>query len=99
MSFELYARIAVNLVNCALVEDRRCVRSHDESRNNAIFGVLGFGEGWHNNHHAFPTSARHGLWWWQLDMSYIIIRVMALIGLARDVRTPSRDRIAAKRSA
>src|SRR5204863_539751 len=37
--------------------------THDQSRNNLIFGVLGFGEGWHNNHHAFPTSARHGLYW------------------------------------
>ena len=68
----------------------------DESRNNAIFGVLALGEGWHNNHHAFPSSARHGLRWWQLDVSYLIIRGMALIGLARDVRIPSPDRIAAK---
>jgi len=69
---------------------------HDESRNNAIFGVLALGEGWHNNHHAFPTSARHGLRWWQLDISYIIIRAMGLVGLARDIRVPSSDRIAAK---
>jgi stearoyl-CoA desaturase (delta-9 desaturase) len=71
--------------------------THDESRNNAIFGVLAFGEGWHNNHHAFPSSARHGLRWWQLDFTYMIIRGMALVGLARDVRVPSRSRIAAKR--
>jgi stearoyl-CoA desaturase (delta-9 desaturase) len=71
--------------------------THDESRNNAIFGVLAFGEGWHNNHHAFPSSARHGLRWWQLDITYMIIRGMALVGLARDVRVPSRARIAAKR--
>lgn len=73
-------------------------RSHDESRNNPIFGVLAMGEGWHNNHHAFPTSARHGLRWWQIDVSYMIIRAMALVGLARDVRTPTPERIAAKRS-
>jgi stearoyl-CoA desaturase (delta-9 desaturase) len=77
----------------------RPFRSHDESRNNAIFGVLALGEGWHNNHHAFPTSARHGLRWWQLDISYMVIRAMGLVGLARDIRTPSRDRIAAKRLA
>ncbi|HVK14481.1 MAG TPA: acyl-CoA desaturase, partial [Gemmataceae bacterium] len=46
----------------------------DESRNNLIFGILAFGEGWHNNHHAFPTSARHGLRWWQFDASYLVIR-------------------------
>ena len=73
--------------------------THDESRNNAIFGVLALGEGWHNNHHAFPTSARHGLRWWQLDVTYMIIRGMAMVGLARDVRVPSADRIAAKRCA
>jgi stearoyl-CoA desaturase (delta-9 desaturase) len=75
---------------------RRPFRSHDLSRNNLIFGVLAFGEGWHNNHHAFPTSARHGLWWWQVDMSYLVIRAMELVGLARNVRVPARERIAAK---
>ncbi|HED52602.1 MAG TPA: acyl-CoA desaturase [Phycisphaerales bacterium] len=73
--------------------------SHDESRNNAIFGVLALGEGWHNNHHAFPTSARHGLRWWQLDVSYIIIWAMSKVGLASDVRIPSRQRIIAKQLA
>lgn len=72
--------------------------SHDESRNNAIFGVVGLGEGWHNNHHAFPTSARHGLSWWQFDISYLIILAMSKVGLARDIRIPSKDRINAKRA-
>lgn len=75
----------------------RPFRSHDESRNNAIFGVLALGEGWHNNHHAFPTSARHGLHWWQLDLSYFMIRALALIGLAREIRVPTPDHIAGKR--
>ncbi len=77
----------------------RPFRCHDESRNNAIFGVLALGEGWHNNHHAFPTSARHGLRWWQLDLSYLVIRAMGLVGLARDIRTPSPERIDSKRCA
>src|SRR3954465_7996694 len=47
--------------------------TEDESRNNAICGVLALGEGWHNNHHAFPSPARHGLRWWQLDLVYITI--------------------------
>lgn len=72
-------------------------RSHDESRNNAIVGVLAFGEGWHNNHHAFPTSARHGLKWWQIDTSYLIIRLMKLLRLARNIKVPSAQRIDAKR--
>lgn len=74
----------------------RPFRSHDESRNNAIFGVLALGEGWHNNHHAFPASARHGLRWWEVDVSYLIIRGMGAAGLASDIRVPSAERIAAK---
>lgn len=76
----------------------RPFRSHDESRNNLIFGVLGMGEGWHNNHHAFPTSARHGLRWWELDISYMLIRAMQMLGLVWDVRVPTSDRQAAKRA-
>jgi stearoyl-CoA desaturase (delta-9 desaturase) len=68
----------------------------DESRNNPIFGVLAFGEGWHNNHHAFPTSARHGLRWWEFDSSYLLIRALALARLARGIKVPSPERIAAK---
>jgi stearoyl-CoA desaturase (delta-9 desaturase) len=64
-------------------------RSGDESRNNFAFGVLGLGEGWHNNHHAFPTSARHGLRWWEVDLSYWVIRALAATGLAWQVKLPS----------
>jgi len=76
----------------------RPFRTHDESRNNLFLGVLALGEGWHNNHHAFPTSARHGLRWWQIDISYLIIWAMSRVGLAYDVRVPSSDRIIAKRA-
>lgn len=75
----------------------RPFQSRDESRNNAILGILAMGEGWHNNHHAFPTSARHGLLWWQVDLSYWIIRALAAAGLAHEIRVPTPDRIAAKR--
>ena len=51
--------------------------------------MLALGEGWHNTHHAFPTSARHGLRWWQIDGSYYVIRALALVGLAWKVRVPS----------
>ena len=68
--------------------------SHDHSRNNALFGVLALGEGWHNNHHAFPTSARHGLKWWQFDMSWVIIWMMSRVGMASRLKTPSPERIA-----
>lgn len=76
----------------------RPFRNSDESRNNFIFGVLGMGEGWHNNHHAFPNSARHGLRWWQIDISYGMIRGMELLGLARKVRLPAPAALAAKKT-
>jgi stearoyl-CoA desaturase (delta-9 desaturase) len=65
----------------------------DQSRNNCVVGILALGEGWHNNHHAFPTSARHGLRWWQIDVSYYLIRVLACAGLAWDVRRPPAARM------
>ena len=70
---------------------KRPYESRDESRNNALFGILALGEGWHNNHHAFPTSARHGLRWWQIDVSYWTIRLLALFGLAWEVRLPAKQ--------
>ena len=76
----------------------RPFKSNDESRNNAVFGVLALGEGWHNNHHAFPTSARHGLRWWEVDASYWVIRGMEKVGLASDVRVPTPERIQRKRT-
>ena len=73
----------------------RPYRSDDQSRNNFLFGVLALGEGWHNTHHAFPTSARHGLRWWQIDVSYWVIRALALLGLAWKVKGPTRQALAA----
>ena len=70
-------------------------KSGDQSRNNFVFGILALGEGWHNNHHAFPTSARHGFRWWEIDVSYWVIRAMALVGLAHKVKVPPRQVLAA----
>jgi stearoyl-CoA desaturase (delta-9 desaturase) len=72
-------------------------RSRDESRDNPVFGILALGEGWHAAHHAFPTSARHGLRWWQLDVSYYLIRLLSGLGLAWNVRVPSPESIARAR--
>jgi len=69
---------------------RRVFDTPDDSRNNAWVGVLAFGEGWHNNHHRFPGSARHGLEWWQLDGTYWILRGLERLGLVWDLRVPSR---------
>jgi stearoyl-CoA desaturase (delta-9 desaturase) len=59
--------------------------SKDESRNNGIIGLAAFGEGWHNNHHAFPRSAFHGMRWWQIDFAAYFIRFLEWLGLAWNV--------------
>jgi sn-1 stearoyl-lipid 9-desaturase len=61
----------------------------DTSRNNALVSFFATGEGWHNNHHADPRSARHGHKWWEIDVTWLIIRLLMALGLARRVMTPS----------
>ncbi|CAM8998264.1 unnamed protein product [Rhodiola kirilowii] len=61
----------------------------DDSRNNWWVALLTYGEGWHNNHHAFPNSARHGLEWWQVDMTWGVIRLLETLGLATNVKLPN----------
>ena len=58
----------------------------DDSRNNAWLALVTFGEGWHNNHHFFPGSARQGFHWWELDLTWYGLRLMARLGLVRDLR-------------
>ena len=62
----------------------------DDSRNSWWVALLTFGEGWHNNHHAHPTSARHGMAWYEFDMTWITIRFLELIGFVKDVRLPAK---------
>ena len=68
----------------------------DRSTNNWFVAILTFGEGWHNNHHMSPTSARHGLQWYQFDMNWIAIRVLERLGLATDIRVFEPKRQAAE---
>lgn len=75
----------------------RAYETTDESRNEWIVGLIGFGEGWHNNHHAFPRNAFHGMRWWQFDLSGLIIRVMESFGLVWDVQRVSKDTAEAHR--
>jgi stearoyl-CoA desaturase (delta-9 desaturase) len=64
---------------------RKRFDTDDESRNLAWLSLLSMGEAWHNNHHAFPTSAAHGLRWYELDLSSLVIRGLERVGLAWDV--------------
>ena len=58
------------------------------SRNNVLLGYLAMGDGWHNNHHRAPSSARHGFAWYELDVAYQFIKVLRRLGLAWDVKQP-----------
>ena len=66
----------------------------DNSRNLGVMALLAWGEGWHNNHHAFPYSAAFGLRWFEFDPGFLFIRLLQGLGLAWDVKVPTREKIA-----
>ncbi|HEX2149179.1 MAG TPA: acyl-CoA desaturase [Actinomycetota bacterium] len=76
----------------------RPFKSKDESTNNWIMALLSFGEGWHNSHHAFPTSYKHGLGRFQFDPSAWFISGLKVLGLARNIKMPTMEQMAAKRT-
>lgn len=75
------------------VAGNRMFNTKDQSRNNWIVAILAMGEGWHNNHHAFPSSAFHGMKWWQVDLSAYIIRGLEKVRLAHNVVRIPQERI------
>ena len=64
----------------------RRFETRDDSRNNGLIAALTWGEGWHNNHHAFQYSARHGLQWWEIDFTWMTIQLLQTLGLATKVK-------------
>jgi stearoyl-CoA desaturase (delta-9 desaturase) len=60
--------------------------TRDDSRNNAWLALLTLGEGWHNNHHRYPAAARQGFFWWEVDVSWYLLRLLAALGIVRDLR-------------
>ncbi|XP_061994328.1 palmitoyl-monogalactosyldiacylglycerol delta-7 desaturase, chloroplastic-like [Rosa rugosa] len=68
----------------------------DLSKNNWWLGWIALGEGWHNNHHAFEYSARQGLEWWQVDLTWYVITALQALGLATDVRVPTESQMRRK---
>jgi stearoyl-CoA desaturase (delta-9 desaturase) len=58
----------------------------DESRNNLVLAILTMGEGWHNNHHFCMTSCRQGIKWWEIDVTYYLLKLLSALGIARDLR-------------
>jgi len=88
----VFLRVVVGLHSTWLVNSAthmwggRRFATRDDSRNSWWVALLTFGEGWHNNHHAHPTSARHGLAWYELDITWLQIRFLQLLGIARSVK-------------
>jgi stearoyl-CoA desaturase (delta-9 desaturase) len=84
LTFGLHATWTVNSVTH--MWGHRRFQTRDDSRNNVLIALITFGEGWHNNHHAHPTSARHGLAWYEVDFSWIQISILKFLGIAKAVR-------------
>jgi stearoyl-CoA desaturase (delta-9 desaturase) len=87
VTFNLHATWLVN--SATHMWGSRRFLTHDDSRNNWWVALLTFGEGWHNNHHAHPTSARHGLAWYEIDLNWWGIRVMQFLRLAKAIKLVS----------
>ncbi len=70
----------------------------DGSRNNFFLALITLGEGWHNNHHRFLSSARQGLRWWEIDMTYYGLTILSLVGIVRELRSPDFSEIVRSRT-
>ena len=95
----LYQHATFSVNSICHMFGRKDYAARDESRNNWLVSALVFGEGWHNNHHAFPSSARHGLHRRQVDVSWWVIRGLEKLGLVWNVRVPAREQLARRRIA
>jgi stearoyl-CoA desaturase (delta-9 desaturase) len=71
-------------------------QTNDESRNNGLLALLTLGEGWHNNHHHYPLSTRQGFFWWEIDISYYLLKLMSWCGLIWDLQPVPANRLHSK---
>jgi len=79
-----HATFCVN--SLAHVFGRRVYETTDTSRNSLVVALITSGEGWHNNHHRYPWAARQGFRWWQIDVTYYVLRLFSFVGIVRDIR-------------
>jgi stearoyl-CoA desaturase (delta-9 desaturase) len=79
--------VTLTINSLAHVWGRRRYATSDDSRNNWFLALLTLGEGWHNNHHHYPGSARQGFYWWEIDISYYVLRAMSWVGLVSDLKS------------
>lgn len=70
---------------------KRRYATTDDSKNNPVLAIVTMGEGWHNNHHYYPRSVRQGFLWWQVDVTYYILRALAAVGLVWDLHVPTQN--------
>ena len=75
---------------------RRRYATTDDSRNNWLLAIATTGEGWHNNHHHYQSSANQGFYWWEIDVTYYLLRLLQLTGLVWDLRRPPPDVVRAR---
>jgi stearoyl-CoA desaturase (Delta-9 desaturase) len=68
---------------------RRRYKTLDDSRNSLILALVTLGEGWHNNHHYYKAATRQGFYWWEIDITYYVLRLLALFGIVWDLKEPS----------
>ncbi len=73
---------------------KRVYPTTDTSKNSLVFALITMGEGWHNNHHYYQSSTRQGFHWWQIDMTYYLLRLLAAVGLISAIREPPAEVIA-----
>jgi stearoyl-CoA desaturase (delta-9 desaturase) len=78
---------------------KRSYSVEDDSVNNWLLAILTNGEGWHNNHHRYAVCARQGFRWWELDMSYLILKTLQFFRIVWDIREPPRSLLAEKSTA
>jgi hypothetical protein len=84
-----HATYSVNSI--AHIFGRRRYETSDTSRNNWLVALLTFGEGWHNNHHYYMASVRQGFYWWEVDLTYYVLRALAAVGVVWDLRLPTAE--------
>ena len=82
----------------AHVWGKRRFMTNDDSRNNSLIAILTLGEGWHNNHHHFPSAARQGFYWWEIDLTYYGLKILSALGLIWDLRKVPTEVLSQKRA-
>jgi stearoyl-CoA desaturase (Delta-9 desaturase) len=76
----------VSINSLSHVFGKRRFKTTDNSRNNFLLGLITFGEGWHNNHHHYPATARQGFMWWEIDITFYLLKLLEKLGIIWDVK-------------